>query len=248
MRNVLSHWSSVRFLGIGLSSPCKVARHSKTVSCSAAVLSIDTFCVRSDLLITCYHCPYLPPIVGPAWKLPAFVCILHASSWPLSCEFVWPSCSLIHATEISTYFFNCDILKNWGWKVCFCQVIQWRPLTLLYTKNHTNTALIGPCWKFDFITHIFHHFLTTMIVEICTLLRCYAACSCNFPPTFWDNLWVPSWPLKMEPIGCPETSARDCHYTLRNIPEEPRSLLFRGRSVKSTISTIPFTKEHTLRK
>jgi len=23
----------------------------------------------------------------------------------------------------------------------------------------------------------------------------------------------------MEPIGCPETSVRDCHYSLRNIPE-----------------------------
>jgi hypothetical protein len=33
--------------------------------------------------------------------------------------------------------------------------------------------------------------------------------------------WI-SLPLKMGPIGCPETSVRDYHYTLRNIPEESR--------------------------
>ena len=34
--------------------------------------------------------------------------------------------------------------------------------------------------------------------------------------------WI-SLPLKMGPIGCPETSVRNYHYTLRNIPEECRS-------------------------
>ena len=29
-----------------------------------------------------------------------------------------------------------------------------------------------------------------------------------------------SWTLKMEPIGCPETSVRNYHYLLRNNPEE----------------------------
>ena len=29
-----------------------------------------------------------------------------------------------------------------------------------------------------------------------------------------------SWLFKMGPIGCPETSVRSYHYTLRNIPEE----------------------------
>ena len=31
-----------------------------------------------------------------------------------------------------------------------------------------------------------------------------------------------SWALKVGPIGCPETSVRNYHYTLRNIPEERR--------------------------
>jgi hypothetical protein len=33
-----------------------------------------------------------------------------------------------------------------------------------------------------------------------------------------------SWPLKMGPIGCSETSAQNCHYTLPTIPEERRSI------------------------
>jgi len=98
----------------------------------------------------------------------------------------------------------------------------------------------------DFTTQIFLHLCTSKIIEICTVLRCYTACSCNFWPTFRDNLWVPSLPLKTEPIDCLETSARNCHYTLCNIPEERRSHLLWGRSMKSTISTISLKKEPTL--
>ena len=47
----LSHWSFVGLLAIVLSSPCKVTCHSKTVRCSATVLSTDTSCVYIDLLI-----------------------------------------------------------------------------------------------------------------------------------------------------------------------------------------------------
>jgi len=32
-----------------------------------------------------------------------------------------------------------------------------------------------------------------------------------------------SWPLKMGPIGCPETSVRNCHFMARNIPEKRTS-------------------------
>jgi hypothetical protein len=52
-------------------------------------------------------------------------------------------------------------------------------------------------------------------------------------PTLRDNLSVPSsgikkkkksWPLKMGPIICPETSVRNYHYSLRNNPGERSSL------------------------
>ena len=41
-----------------------------------------------------------------------------------------------------------------------------------------------------------------------------------------------SWPLKMGPIGCPETSVRNYHYLLRNSPEGRSSHLLCGGSLK----------------
>jgi hypothetical protein len=42
-----------------------------------------------------------------------------------------------------------------------------------------------------------------------------------------------SLPLKMGPIGCPETSVRNCHYSLQNNPEERSSHPLRGGSLQS---------------
>jgi hypothetical protein len=39
----------------------------------------------------------------------------------------------------------------------------------------------------------------------------------------------------MGTIDCPETSVRNHHYSLRNVPEEPSSHLLRGGSLKSRI-------------
>ena len=53
--------------------------------------------------------------------------------------------------------------------------------------------------------------------ENCTLPGYYIACSSNLLPAFRDNLSVPrtiSWPLKMGPIVCAETSVRNYHCTL----------------------------------
>jgi hypothetical protein len=38
-----------------------------------------------------------------------------------------------------------------------------------------------------------------------------------------QSLWI-AWPLKMGQIICPETSVRNCHSTVRNVPEDWRSL------------------------
>jgi hypothetical protein len=75
-------------------------------------------------------------------------------------------------------------------------------------------------------------------LESCTLVGCYGASSVNPLQTFRDNVSVPSskvkrsswisWPLKMGPICCPETSAIDYDSTLRNIPEERRFYQRRG--------------------
>jgi hypothetical protein len=42
-------------------------------------------------------------------------------------------------------------------------------------------------------------------------------------------------PLKIGPVGCPETSVSNYHYSLRNKPQERSSHLLRGGSLKSRI-------------
>jgi hypothetical protein len=87
--------------------------------------------------------------------------------------------------------------------------------------------------------------------ERCALLGHYTSQSGNFLPTIRDNLSVRSsrtnkskffnflilsWisrPLRMGPIGCPEASARNSHYTLLNSPEGRISHSHRGESLKS---------------
>jgi hypothetical protein len=88
--------------------------------------------------------------------------------------------------------------------------------------------------------------------ENCTPLDRYVASGDNSLPMFWDNPSVPSsrmsnpripfflntLPLKMGPIGCPETSVRNYHYCLCNSPEERTSRLQRSGSLKSRISVV----------
>ena len=45
-----------------------------------------------------------------------------------------------------------------------------------------------------------------------------------------------SWPLKMGPMGYPETSVRNCYYMLRNVPEERSLHTLRGGSLISRIN------------
>jgi len=69
------------------------------------------------------------------------------------------------------------------------------------------------------------------IDEKCALLGCYLVSGGNSVSTFRDNLSVPpsrvknldSLPLKMGPVGCPETLALNYHCLLRNNPEESSS-------------------------
>jgi len=65
----------------------------------------------------------------------------------------------------------------------------------------------------------------------------YAAISGTYFLTFRDNLPIfkdeKDWPLKMGPIGCPDTSVKKYHYWLLNDPEERSSHLFHRGSLKS---------------
>jgi hypothetical protein len=80
--------------------------------------------------------------------------------------------------------------------------------------------------------------------EIRALVGYYTESSGNPLPMFRDNLSLLSsrvkesrislsWPLKMGTISCLETSVKDYHTKLRNIPEERRSHQHRGGSLKS---------------
>ena len=57
-------------------------------------------------------------------------------------------------------------------------------------------------------------------------------------------------PLKMGPIGCPETSARNCHFTLRNNLKELSYRLLRVGSPKSSrlshLQSMAATELHTI--
>jgi hypothetical protein len=48
----------------------------------------------------------------------------------------------------------------------------------------------------------------------------------------------------MGPTGCPETSVRNCHYSLRNNPEGRGSHLRNGDSLKSSIVFEADTTNH----
>ena len=50
-----------------------------------------------------------------------------------------------------------------------------------------------------------------------------------------------SWPLKMAPTDCPETSVRNYHYSLPNNPEERSCHLRRGENLKSRVAKIFFS-------
>jgi len=60
---------------------------------------------------------------------------------------------------------------------------------------------------------------TREVDENCPLLPYYATSSGTSLPTFPDNL-IGS---RLKLIGRPETSVRNCHYSLRNDPEERSS-------------------------
>jgi hypothetical protein len=65
------------------------------------------------------------------------------------------------------------------------------------------------------------------IDEICPLMGYYAASYVSCVPTFRENV-SDSWPLKMGPLRCPETSVNKYHTMPRNIPEVRRSHGYSG--------------------
>jgi len=89
--------------------------------------------------------------------------------------------------------------------------------------------------------------------ENCAPLGLYASSSDNFLATFLNSLSYPSseviltpedwtdrlsWPLKMGPICCPDTSLRNYPYSLRNMPEERSCRLLGGGIGVAELGTV----------
>jgi hypothetical protein len=95
-----------------------------------------------------------------------------------------------------------------NWSICLIFQL-WRheemraesPFLPSHTMMPSNTSVHEESYKYcivwylleilhnaDFTTQIFLHFCTSMIIEVCAVLRCYTACSCDFWPTFRDKL------------------------------------------------------------
>jgi hypothetical protein len=91
--------------------------------------------------------------------------------------------------------------------------------------NHKN-IFVSTLFLAIFPSSGFHH----EVAENCALLSHYAAGSGNSIPAFRDNQSVSSSTvktLKTGTLGCPETSARNYHYPLRNKPGERSFLLIK---------------------
>ena len=73
----------------------------------------------------------------------------------------------------------------------------------------------------------------TTLLAVTTLLGAYHCRQFSlYEPRIGDTgIFLDSWPLKIGPIGCPETSVWNYHYSLRNNPEERSSHLLRGGSL-----------------
>jgi len=87
------------------------------------------------------------------------------------------------------------------------------------------TAVKVNCVTSHFVLHVFVNLRCAFIWQRIAVI----------PHRRFGTTFSPLLGLKMGPIGCPETSARNCHRTLRNNPEERRSHLLRGGSQKSRV-------------
>jgi len=75
-------------------------------------------------------------------------------------------------------------------------------------------------------------------LENSSLLGYYPACSGNSLPMFRDNISRILDPEELDPLGCPETSVWNYHYTPRNSPKEHGSRLLCGGSLRSCRKTL----------
>ena len=111
-----------------------------------------------------------------------------------------------NSTNVFRFKYFCVVLE-----IIICK-LQFK----LYVKCNKGSGKHNPMPGLNYSVYYLHHLNNSLFWVY------YASRSGNFLVTFRDNLSVPSsrsWPLKMRPVGCPETSVRNYHYSLRNNSE-----------------------------
>jgi hypothetical protein len=104
--------------------------------------------------------------------------------------------------------------------------------TLMSMTQPSQTPIKNPRERVNkFTTCVVSNF-HRQVHDICNPLGYYAAYNGNSLSTFRDNQSFPSsrvnnyWPLKMGPTGCPETSAKNDHFTLRILSQNSTDFKF----------------------
>jgi hypothetical protein len=121
--------------------------------------------------------------------------------------------------------------RNWGHALGFIL----SPLGQERVAALVNTVMNIPVsWQENSFLNRSNYWIVKKDIEICGLLGYYTASCGNYLPTFRDNVLVPSesWPVRMGPIRCLETSVNDYHTTPCNNPEDHRFHQHRGGSLK----------------
>jgi hypothetical protein len=129
-----------------------------------------------------------------------------------------PSGRFTSAESISSTIWIRVWLPSWGvaiaWKIYLFHLRSVFELKSALFWDVTQRVVLNPCRRFE------------------TIYRFHLRRSRNPRISWSSNMW---------PIGCTETSIRNYYYTLRNTPEERRSHLIRGRSLKSrTVFELPY--------
>jgi hypothetical protein len=85
---------------------------------------------------------------------------------------------------------------------------------------------------FSFLRTALHWAISQWVVAI---LYRRSGTSCLVPPSRVKNLVLS---LEVGTIGCPETSVRNCHYSLRNGPKDRSSHLLHGGGLKTRLNLV----------
>ena len=135
---------------------------------------------------------------------------------------------------------------------CLC-VDSWQWVVLILTHKHImSRSIVSPvCSEFGLSNRTDElcgpqHCPETSFLEF---IRTYFFLCVRFttPVSHWAVLsgifiallgWYAACSSNSLPIGCPKTSVLNCHYTLRNSPEERGSRLIPGGSLKSRVCVV----------